>query len=400
MEGTQSGPTLNKLRGALPRASANARSVAALTQNPGCTRRRVIDSAGLSADLLATMLGHPTLRGQSPFAIEGGNRFEDRLKRRSDYALLVKALEPFVALPMPPDLVIEDVNCVGRLRDAKAWMDARAAKTDQALTRIARNDADAPHIVDHPVLRFDLAGTSVNLEPDALAFRVGDHLELVEIKTYPVIDGQADPDKLAATAGQAAVYLMALRSTLERLGFDPELLVWSVILVAPRNFGRQPVAHRVPLKKKTMSLTRVLTSVPDTESVLEALPGDFSFDVDPERELDEGALRSALVAAMGQVEALYVPDCVQNCDMAKFCRSEAWAADDPARLGRDARDNLAGVQTLADALRLAEDGPRADESELDHVAEALGDAYAALQRARALVPTAGVTPPDGLDFSA
>ena len=236
--------------------------MAALTENPGCTRRRVIDSAGVTAHELAEKLGHPTLRGQSPFAIEGGNRFEDRLKRRSGYELLVDALAPFVELPKPPDLIVEDVNRVGG-KDRQAWMDARAKRTDEALTRIARGDADAPHIVDHPVLRFDLAGVTVNLEPDALAFRVGEKLELVEIKSYPIIDGQADPAKLSATAGQSAVYHMALRATLERLGFDPELLVWSVILVAPRNFGRTPVAHRIPLKKKSMSLERVLQAGPE-----------------------------------------------------------------------------------------------------------------------------------------
>lgn len=265
-------PTLDGIRGTLPRARANARSVAALTQNPGCTRRRVIDSAGVAAHELAASLGHPTLRGQSPFAIEGGNRFEDRLKHLSHYELLVEALEPYVSLPKPPDLVVEDVNHVGRRKDPQVWMDARVAKTNDALAKIARGDADAPHIVDHPVLRFDLAGEVVHLEPDALAFRVGDKLELVEIKAYPIIDGQADPAKVSSTAGQTAVYHMALRSTLEELGCDPELLVWSVILVAPRSFGRQPVAHRVPLKKKSMSLARVLKSVPQTDDVLQNLP--------------------------------------------------------------------------------------------------------------------------------
>src|SRR5207248_3319332 len=122
---------LKRIRGLLPRASASARSVAAITQNPGCTRRRVIDSAGVAAHELAASLGRPTLRGQSPFAIEGGNRFEDRLKRRSGYELLVDALEPFVDLPKPPDLIVEDVNRVGRLKDAQAWMDARVKRADQ-----------------------------------------------------------------------------------------------------------------------------------------------------------------------------------------------------------------------------------------------------------------------------
>lgn len=393
MSESQSIEGVDRIRGTLPRAPVNARSVAALTENPGCTRRRVIDAAGVAAHDLAASLGHPTLRGQSPFAIEGGNRFEDRLKKRSDYELLVDALAPFVSLPKPPELIVEDVNRVGKLPDAQAWMDARAERTDDALTRVATGSADAPHVVDHPVLRFDLAGVTVNLEPDALAFRVGERLELVEIKAYPVIDGQADPNKLASTAGQAAVYHMALRATLSRLGLDPELLVWSFILVAPRNFGRTPVAHRVPLKKKSMSLERVLRSVPNTGEVLTALSGELTFDVDPNGDLGAIEARAALTAAVGAVEARYVPECLQNCDMAKFCRFDSWSHDAPARLGRHARDNLAGVASLADALRLAEHGPAVGEEQLVDVAAALGDAWAALTRSRARVPTAGVAPP-------
>jgi hypothetical protein len=384
---------LDRVRGSLPRARASARSVAALTQNPGCTRRRVIDSAGVAAHLLAERLGHPTPRGQSPFAIEGGNRFEDRLKRRSGYELLVDALEPFVALPKPPDLIVEDVNRVGRLKDAEAWMDARVRRTDDALARIAAGQRSAPHVVDHPVLRFDLAGVTVNLEPDALAFRVGDKLELVEIKSYPIIDGQGDPAKLAATAGQSAVYHMALRGTLERLGFDPGLLEWSVILVAPRNFGRTPVAHRIPLKKKSMALERVLRAVPKTAAVMEALPEGLTFDVDPGGDLDEEIARAALGAAVASVPAFYVPECAQNCDMARFCRKEAWGADDPARLGREARDNLAGVHSLAEALHLAAVGPENVDDSVADVAVALSESYSALQRARVRVPTSGVIPP-------
>lgn len=374
-------PRLDRLRGSLPRASANARSVAALTENPGCSRRRIVDAAGLKAHELADRLGHPTLRGQSPFAIETGNRFEDRLKKRSGYALLVEALAPFVDLPAPPDLNVEDVNSVGRLADAQTWMEARVAKTDEALARIARGGADAPHVVDHPVLRLDLTGSSVNLEPDALAFRVGDKLELVEIKSYAVIDGQADPAKVSATAAQSAVYHMALRATLERLGFDPELLAWSVILVAPRNFGRTPTAHRIPLRKKSAALARVLGSVPRVGELLDDLPHDLSFDVGW-TNTDSKAASEALNVVVSAIGALYVPECVQNCDMAKFCRSEAWSNDDPSRVGRAARDSLAGVSSLSEALALARSANAADGSDAD-VGGALRDAFGALERARA-----------------
>lgn len=376
--------TIEQIRGSLDRARANARTVAALTENPGCGRRRVIDAAGVKAYELADALGHGVTRGQSPFAITNGNRFERRLKD-SDYELLAEALKPWVDLPGDG---LRHVN-LGRApgqRVGEAWLRARAKKTGDALAKIARGDSDAPHIVDHPILIFDLAGTPVFLEPDALAFRVGGELELVEIKSYAIIDGQADPSKLAATAGQSAVYLLALRATLESLGFDPDILRWSVILVAPMNFGRSPIAHRIPLRKKAMALQRVLESLPRTDAMLVGLPEHYTLDVPKSPALDEKKRREELDGALKRLPMLYVPECLASCDMARYCRDQAITSDDPARLGRAARDNLAGVPTLADALRLAEHGVGPGEEHLADVAEGLHSAHEALRRARARAP--------------
>ena len=67
-------------------------------------------------------------------------------------------------------------------------------------------------------------------------------------------------------------------------------------------------------------------------------------------------------------------------------------------VGKQGR-TLSGVHTLADALRLAQDGAGAHEGDLSDVAEGLEAAYSALDRARARVPTAAVTPrhPEGED---
>jgi hypothetical protein len=372
---------LDSIRGSMERARANARTVAALTDNPGCTRRRVIDAAGVRAYDLAETLGHPATRGQSPFAITTGRKFESRLKEDSRYRLLAEVLKPFVVLPIDA-LRIEDLNR-GSGKGVPR-LEYRAKETEKVLASIARGDDDAPHIVDHPVLVFDLAGTPVYLEPDALAFRVGNQLELVEIKSYAIIDGQADPGKLSATAGQSAVYLLALRATLARLGFDPELLRQSVILVAPRNFGRTPTAHRVPLRKKMIALERVLRAVPRTSAVVGTLAQGFTLDVDPGKKLDAASRKAALDRAVRQLPMLYVPECLAACDMAKYCREQAVVDDDPSRLGRVARDTLAGVHRLADALRLATEGPGPGEDALASVAEALQNAYRALARARKL----------------
>jgi hypothetical protein len=377
---------LERIRGSLKPARANARTVAALTDNPGCTRRRVIDAAGVRAFDLADQLGHPVTRGQSPFAITSGNGFEYRLKKGSAYALLVESISRYVELPAMPNVV--DLGFAKGVPIGTAALKARANETEKILASIARGEPSAPHIVDHPILWFEVAGTPVFLEPDALAFRIGTKLELVEIKSYPIIDEQADPAKLAATAGQAAVYVLALRATLIRLGLDPGIVTPSVILVAPRNFGRKPTAHRVPLRKRIMALERVLGAVPKTDALLSALklPRTFTLDVAPSENKDEADSRDSLERAVKRLPMLYAPECLAACDMARFCRHQAIVEDIPARIGRSARDSLAGVDALRDALRLATKGPTAGEKHLADVAETLQSAARALARARAAAP--------------
>lgn len=384
---TKDHPTLESLRGNLQRGRANARSIAALTSNPGCTRRRVLDAAAVRTYEVAEQAGFPPKRGQSPFAISSGVSFEARLKERSDYWDLVKALEGLILLPKKrKSLRISDLGGVSGKRN-DAWLRKRVKLTDKALSKIARGDSDAPHIVDHPVLELHVGGAPVWLEPDALAFRDGKRLELVEIKSYAVIDDQADPGKLSATASQAAVYLIALKATLERLGHDPSILRRSFILVAPKNFARYPTAHRIPIRKKVAALERVIVRVPSIVEVLRELPAAFTLDIDPEGSLGSKTLEKKTRAALGDMPHTFVPECLGSCDLAQFCRAEAIARDDPARLGRNVRDALAGVETLKDALDIARGKKDAPASELDEMAKGLRAAYASLQRARSVMPS-------------
>ncbi len=63
---------------------------------------------------------------------------------------------------------------------------------------------------------------------------------------------------------------------------------------------------------------------------------------------------AGLAGALRQVEARYAPDCLNTCEMCLFCRDEA--RGDTASLGRDARDELGGVEQVATVLRLARAG--------------------------------------------
>ena len=73
-------PSVSEIRGAAAPCRHNARTIAALTANPGCTRRAVLDTAGVDKQQLAKRIGFPARFGQSQFAIIRGNAFEAQVK--------------------------------------------------------------------------------------------------------------------------------------------------------------------------------------------------------------------------------------------------------------------------------------------------------------------------------
>lgn len=379
-----SGPTLAQIRGSIKPGRANARSVAALADNPGCSRRRVLEAAAVPLYEVAHRAGFESGRGQSPFAISSGVTFEAGLKRRSGYKKLAEAVNQFIDLPAKPR--IQDLSSGEGQLGSQKWLDSRVAKTDEALRAMATGSKKAPHIVDHPMLTFIGGGATAYLEPDALAFRVDGELELVEIKSFPIIDGQADGTKVSAMAGQSAVYVLALRQALERMGLDPELVRWSVILVAPQNFGRFAAAHRVPLRKKAQSILRVLDRTESVGALLAELPAGFTIDVGSSSSEEQA--QKLTTTQLRQLTPRYVPECLSSCDLAQFCRAEAVEVDDPGRLGRAAHDTLGDVRAVQRALDIAR-GKRLklDEAEKD-VADSLRSAYDAVTRARSAVPAA------------
>ena len=51
------------------------------------------------------------------------------------------------------------------------------------------------------------------------------------------------------------------------------------------------------------------------------------------------------------MDARYAPECLNTCEMCFFCRDEARGCT--AALGRDAREDLGGVEHVPTVLRLA-----------------------------------------------
>jgi hypothetical protein len=362
----------DRLRGPVPPSPHDARAIAALAANPGCARRAVLDAAGIDKDATATHLGFPAPFGQSPFAITRGNAFESLVKE-SGCAELLRLLREILGLPIPL-AAYTDLGDIGG--DPSAHL--RHSRTLELIDRAARDTDGAGTLYDHPLLRLEIAGRSSYLEPDVVAFRLGGAFRIVEIKSFAVVDGQAEPEKVAAAARQAAVYVLALRNMLRELGHDPLRVSHEVVLVCPENFANRPVATLVDVRRELAVLKRQLARMTRVEDMIETLPPELTFDL----ARDAGGTPTRPVAelrdAVRGVGARYAPDCLSTCDLCFFCRDEAAGEGSTDLLGRQVRDALGGVATVAEALGLADGSltPGEGQEEIAGLLRLAGHIYA------------------------
>ena len=338
---------LRLIRGAVPARAHNARTIAALTSNPGCARRAILDAAGVDKQRLASYAGFPAPFGQSQFAITRGNAFEAQVKANG-CAELLRLLREQLGLPVP-EVSYDDLEEVGGNRS----LDLRHARTRTLLARAAGSGADAGTLFDHPLLSLAVAGRTVYLEPDLIAFRLRGQFRVVEIKSFAAIDGQAEPEKVRAAAIQSAVYVLALRALMGGAG-QQALVSDSVILVCPENFSNRPVAAELDVRKQLTVLSRQLARMDRIDDLIGLLPAGLTFDLDLDDAGVPGRPVAELTAALRGVPARYLPECLASCEMCYFCRDEGRGTT--AALGQVVRDDLGGVEYVTEVLRLASGG--------------------------------------------
>lgn len=340
---------LARIRGrALPRTH-NARTIAALASNPGCARRAILDAAGLDKQRIAAYTGFPAPFGQSRFALSRGNAFEAQVKADGGAELLT-LLREHLNLPIP-EAHYDDLSEVG----GSTSSDLRHARTRSLLARSVSATSAEGTMFDHPLLRLEVGGRHAFLEPDLIAFQLHGKFHVVEIKSFAVIDGQADGAKVAAAAIQSAVYVLALRDALAEQDIAPEAVSHEAILVCPENFSNRPVAISIDVRKQLTVLRRQLARIARIDDLLDLLSPGLTFDLEPDGNGIPQRKTADVSSAIRLVEARYAPECLSTCEMCYFCRDEARGCT--AALGRDAREELGGVEHVGTALRLA----RADE---------------------------------------
>ncbi|MGW1723096.1 hypothetical protein ACWCQK_09245 [Streptomyces sp. NPDC002306] len=328
---------LAELRGPdVPAKALDARALAALAANPGCKRRAILDGAGVDKAALAGALGSPSVFGQSQFAFTRGNAFEARVKADGGAELLRLAHERLDPSAEPP----------GRAHTpdlAASGPEGRTARTALAL----REAAEAPGtwtLLDHPMLALDVAGSPAFLEPDAVVVHPDGGWTVVEIKSFPMLDGSADPAKVGAAARQAAVYVLALEEVAARLDPAPRVR-HRVLLVCPKDFSNLPTASAVDVRKQRAVTSRQLARLTRVQDIADALPEGTCFS--PELPAEE------LTAAVESVPAVYAPECLAACELAFHCRDRSRADGAVTALGRSVRADLGGLSTVEDVLAAA-----------------------------------------------
>jgi hypothetical protein len=329
---------------------------------------------------LAGALGAPSAFGQSQFALTRGNAFETRVKADGGAELLRLVREKLDPAAEPPEgALVPDLTAAGP--------EGRRTRTELALREAT--EARTWALLDHPMLALDVAGSAAFLEPDAVVVHPDGSWTVVEIKSFPMLDGSADPAKVGAAARQAAVYVLALEEVAGRLGAEPEgragtegategmsarrpegagtvvpsppaeaprsrsaqdsapppVVRHRILLVCPKDFSNLPTASGVDVRKQRAVTRRQLDRLTRIEDIARALPEGTCFAPDLPREELETAVES--------VPATYAPECLAACELAFHCRGRSRAQGAVTALGRAARAELGGLTTVDDVLAAA-----------------------------------------------
>ena len=363
---TSTDARLDRLRGRAQPVSHTARTVAALTANPGCARRSLMDAAGVDKGEVATHVGFPQRSGasQSPFALARGAIFEARVKANGA-ADLIRLLRDRIGLDLA-EVSYSDLEAVG----GNTERELRYQRTRALLLRAARHPDEAGPLYDHPLVKLRVGGRLAYLEPDVVAFQVRGKFHVIEIKSFAVIDGQADAESVAAAAMQSAAYILALQDLLTAESLPASAVSTNAILVTPKDFSSQATATFIDVRKQVSILRRQLARMTRIDALVEELPEGLTFDLAPEPDGSFRRPRDELAHALEAVPARYQPRCLRTCELAGFCRDEARTADALTVLGSVVRDDLGSLDTISTALELAR-GARAPSDDQADIARAL-----------------------------
>ncbi|MBB5871684.1 hypothetical protein F4553_005063 [Allocatelliglobosispora scoriae] len=255
--------------------------MAGLLATPGCERRARLVGV---LDHAAVRLGAPEPH-QSPFALARAAQFAGRLAR-DEHAAVVGLIREHLAIE-PGDTVTSTLATA--LADPEPRLHVVPgptviplptrrpapphAATLQELVSSAKPPATAPPPPSTPTLQEMVLSTArpdtgPELDTGPLLLVSGPTPHLVAVRTYAMVDGQADPSKVAATSREVAVIVAALRAA------HPAVSA-RVLLVLPRNFGLAPTGALLDVTPQLARLGHLRLPEPASPDHVADLPHRF-----------------------------------------------------------------------------------------------------------------------------
>lgn len=270
------------LRGTAPRRSPTVRVLAAYSSHTDCNVATLAFAASVDMDKLLVGTPFQAQFGQSPFAIARGNQFE-RSIRRDDYAPALELLRTKMHFDTADARV---VNLRRASTPNKQGMALRANHTRALIQQILRRDRHAPNLIDGAVLQAVIGGETAYFEADAIAAQFAGPIHGGEVKSFPVVDGRPEPDKLGAALDQVAIYILLTQQLVAELGGDPEEAVsTTAMLIAPRNVGLTPTLETQNVASRMRRISTLLSrSVPVSELAAGLPDGVFGHIADKATE--------------------------------------------------------------------------------------------------------------------
>lgn len=341
---------LDALRGEAPTRSPNVRALAKYAANAECPLAVVGFAARVDFDRLLTGTRYEVPYGQSPFAFRRGERFEERL-RQDGHAPMLGLFREHLGFDVSEARV---ANVRGGAR-SRAGMERRADQTADLVKRIVSGSADAPNLLDGAVLTRDVAGVRSYFEADAVAARFDEPIRVGEVKSFPSVDGQADPEKVGAAIAQVSIYILLLQELVARVGGDPDRTVSKkALIITPKNTGLQPTLCVKAVDRHVDRARRILDAAPDAREIADALPaGVPSFEEVSSRAAPEKRRVERACEIADRVGTLYRPGCLSGCGMSRLCRERSHATGDPLVVGGQLQRLLPGVESMDRAHALA-----------------------------------------------
>lgn len=326
--------------------------------NPRCEANVWAALGGVAMLDVARSLGLDPPFGQSPFALQRGQRFEHSLFEE-DAMPLRRALIERKVLPANASGFVDL-----RLRRHGGPIDTldTAAKQFEALLRTwAGRIGDArmqlptlvanatlrtpPDVMGEGLLALDVLTVHPEPRPAPITLRVG------EIKVYPDRGGFTDSLELATARAQAGLYLYVLRRTVEALNLGRDLHVADDgFLVLARPASNQPsVRAGEDLEYQARRAREMFARL----RPLSAAEGHAAVTLETIRDAPKH----------------YGDACLSFCELADRCREEALQAGLPNALGEDLARYLGDV-TLHRALQLLHGTEPSNDAERDFLRRA------------------------------